>query len=103
MKNRLSIKSLLVLVCMLMASTGIFAQTVVKPQGNTLVQVQADKPTSEAELIKSAEKTQMQYQTSDGTVYPVYKSKQGALFVVRKSKTGNFYKQYLKVEQEGGK
>ena len=78
-------------VLALMVGTPVFAQSEIKREGNTFVQVQSDTVS-----LKNDTKTQYTYKAKDGREYPIYLSKNGKAFIVRVSKkTGREYKQYL--------
>ena len=78
-------------VLALMVGTPVFAQSEVKREGTTFVEVQSNKVS-----LENCTKTQYTYKTKDGKEYPIYLSKNGKAFIVRVSKkTGKEYKQYL--------
>ena len=78
-------------VLALMVGAPVFAQSEIKREGTTFVEVQSDKVS-----LKNCTKTNYTYKTKDGKEYPIYLSKNGKAFIVRVSKkTGREYKQYL--------
>lgn len=84
-------KRLFISVAFALMVGAAFAQSEVRREGNTFVEVQSDKVS-----LKNDTKTQFTYKTKDGKKYPVYLSKNGKAFIVRVSmKTGREYKQYL--------
>ncbi|MCR5270578.1 MAG: hypothetical protein K6D91_06125 [Prevotella sp.] len=80
---------LMIIVLALMVGT-ICAQSGIKRQGNTFIEVSNKQ--AKGEDIK----TPYTYKAKDGKIYPIFRSKNGKYYIIRTSKkSGKEYKQYL--------
>ena len=83
-------KLIITIALAMMASAGIFAQSV-KREGNTFVEQKTERKSG-----TQATKTAYTFKAKDGKTYPIYLSKNGKAFIIRTSKkTGKEYRQYL--------
>ena len=73
------------------AKTEKSATTKYQVENNVITQVGADKQPHDST-------TQYQFKNSKNELVPVYKTKNGKLYVCRISKNGNYYRQYINIE-----
>lgn len=86
-------KKLILTLAFIGAITATEAQTIKRDQDGNFHAIKT-------ETVKQDTATNYTYTDGKGIQHKVYKSQKGKFYICRISKNGNFYRQYLKTEEE---